>query len=201
MDNKDKDSIQRVLFIDLDILDTEISIKEKSQKTIDYIREFCKDRWGFSRSSDKDEKFSTLTDDEVITMYNWSEDRLNDVQNIRRNHDNTRLVFITTESLNHEHYCYMFKFRYIHDSDLLVYDNNQLPDSIKKYLSEHTEFERYAIASRIDLRTDFPEHAVWIRTESPNFDAIKSRVHRFLYYDAKDYFSWHIGYMEEDKTS
>ena len=198
MDNEDKNSIQRVLFIDLDILDTEISIKEKSQKTIDYIREFCKDRWGFSRSSDKDEKFSTLTDDEVITMYNWSEDRLNDVQNIRRNHDNTRLVFITTESLNHEHYCYMFKFRYIHDSDLLVYDKNQLPDSIKKYLSEHTEVKRYAIASRIDLRTDFPEHAVWIRTGRPNFDAIKSRVHRFLYYDSKDYFSWHIGYMEED---
>lgn len=199
MDNKDKESIQRVLFIDLDILNTEKSTEEKSHKTIDYIREFCKDRWGFSRNSDKDETLSMLSDDEVITMYNWSNDRINDVQDIRRNIDNTRLVFMTSDSLNHEHYCYMFEFRYIHDSDLLVYERGQLPGSIRKYLSEHTEFERYAIASRIDLRTDFPEHAVWIRTERPNFDAIKSRVHRFLYYDAKDYFSWHIGYMKRDE--
>ena len=181
MDNKDKESIQRVLFIDLDILNTEKSTEEKSHKTIDYIREFCKDRWGFSRNSDKDETLSMLSDDEVITMYNWSNDRINDVQDIHRNIDNTRLVFMTSDSLNHEHYCYMFEFRYIHDSDLLVYERGQLPGSIRKYLSEHTEFERYAIASRIDLRTDFPEHAVWIRTERPNFDAIKSRVHRLLY--------------------
>lgn len=199
MDNKDKELIQRALFIDLDILYTEKSREEASQKTVDFIREFYNERWHFKYRADQNEKFSVLTDDEVVTMYRWSGDRIENVSDIRRKLDNTYFIFITTSNFNHENFCNMLELRSLYRSDLLVYSGvDDLPDKINQHLSEHQEFDRFAILSRIDLRHNFPDHAIWIRTEDPDFKAITSRVYRYLYYDTKDYFSWRIGRLDED---
>ena len=145
--------------------------------------------------------FAKLTDDEVLTMHSWERDRINRIDDLRRYLDDTLIVLMSPTAFDPEHFRIMCELAGFYRTDLLTYDNvENIPDRIREYMAENTKYKDFAVVSRTDFRCTFPDRAVWIRTETIDFDAIASRLYRYLGCDTKEYFSWYTERMvrEED---
>lgn len=181
-----------LIFIDFDILNTEKAQKKKNEESIDYVRKIYLERRNLRKDFNEPEMFAKLTDDEILTMHSWDNYRIDQISELKRFIDKAHFVFMTTTNLDREHFDYMCRLSSLSGSDLLVYESEKtLPDRINEYMAEKTEYKDFAVVSRIDLRFSFPDRAIWIRTEKIDFDAISSRLYRYLGCEPMDYFTWH----------
>ena len=190
-----------VIFIDFDILNTEKAKIRKNGEDIEKLREFYTRPGQLRESNNEPEMFAKLSDDEVLTMHSWERDRIQQLDSLRSCLDYPHIVLMSETAYDREHFKIMCRLSGFYRTDLLTYDGmKNIPDRIRNYMTENTEYKDFAVVSRIDLRSDFPDRAVWIRTEKIDFDAIASRLYRYLGCDTMEYFSWYTDRMvrEED---
>ena len=199
MNKKDKQDKLNAIFVDLDLLNKEPCIH--SEKNIEEIRKNYK-RYRLRSAFNEHEMFDKLNDDEVLTMDNWDHDQIVQIDHIGHRNYVTDFIFMTTTAFDSKHFHIMCKLRSVYRANLLIYsEEDYLPDKINEYMETHSEYENFAIVSKIDMRKAFPEHAVWIRGNTPDFDEIKSKIHRFLYCNPMEYFAWYTDTRDNDEEA
>ena len=196
MDNKNDSNL---IFIDYDFLDTENAKRIRKENTIGYVRDFYTKHNILRKIHNEPEMFAQLTDDETLTMYSWDRGRIERIDCLRHGLNYAQFVLLTKNHFNRDHFLIMCKLKGLFRYDILFYDcDESLPERIKDYMSENTEYDKFAVVSRIDLRSYFPDHAVWIRTEKIDFEAVNSRLFRYLCCEPAEYFSWYTERMDRE---